>query len=103
MNTAVTDELSVIEVDPELRKRADKVFEELGTSASGTVNSLLKYVVISRRLPEYLKRPPIPCIDDMTEDELDALIEEGMNDVKAGRTYSLEEARRIIGEQYDEI
>ena len=103
MTTAVSDALLVVEVDPELRRKADAVFERLGTSAGGTINSLLSYVVISNRLPEDLKRPPIPCIDDMTEEELDAFIEEGVNDVKAGRTYSIEEVRNIMGERYAKV
>ncbi len=100
MSTAVLELDSVIEVEPELKKRADVVFNQLGMSASKAVNLLLNYVVSLKSLPKDLGRPPIPCLEEMTEEEFDAMIQKGVEDIKAGRTYSIEDVRRILEEDY---
>ncbi|MBQ6113329.1 MAG: type II toxin-antitoxin system RelB/DinJ family antitoxin [Synergistaceae bacterium] len=96
MSTAVLE----IEVDADLKERAEVVFEELGTSTSRIVNLLLNHVAVLKKIPENLGVPPVPCIDDMTEDEFDAMIDEAMESVKSGRTVSAEELREEMSEQY---
>ena len=49
---------------------------------------------------ESLGTLPIPCIDDMTEEELDAMIDKALDDVKNGRTYTLEEAKKMLEEEF---
>ena len=96
MSTAVLE----IEVDADLKERAEVVFEELGTSTSRIVNLLLNHVAVLKKIPENLGVPPVPCVDDMTEDEFDAMIDEAMESVKSGRTVSAEELREEMSEQY---
>lgn len=100
MSTAVIDRASVIEVDPELKRKADEVLKESGISLSGTVNCLLNYVVSSRKIPEDLKRPPIPCIDDLTEDELDELFLEGLAEIEAGNGIPAEVLEKELHDKY---
>ncbi len=100
MSTALLELDSVIEVEPELKKNADIVLNELGMSVKGAVDLFLRNVTSRRKLPEELKRPPIPCIDDMTEEEFDALIQETFDDIEAGRCYSLEEVEKEMREKY---
>ena len=96
MSTAVFDVDSVIEVEPSLKRQAEIVLEELGMSLTGTVNLLLDHVAVRRKLPYDLNMPPIPCIDDMTEEEFDAMIQESFKAIKEGRTYTPEEVRKIL-------
>ncbi|MBQ7268141.1 MAG: type II toxin-antitoxin system RelB/DinJ family antitoxin, partial [Synergistaceae bacterium] len=86
--------------DADLKERAEVVFEELGTSTSRIVNLLLNHVAVLKKIPENLGVPPVPCVDDMTEDEFDAMIDEAMESVKSGRTVSAEELREEMSEQY---
>lgn len=99
----MSTELLTVEVDTDIKRKADAVFEELGMSAGSAVNLLLNHVAVLRRIPEDLGRPPIPCLEDMTEEEFDAMIQESIDALKAGRVYSLEEARRIIEVEYGRI
>ena len=80
----MSTELFTVEVDTDTKRKADAVFEELGMSADSVVNLLLDHVAILRRIPEDLGRPPIPCLEDMTEDEFDAVTEEGFDEIDAG-------------------
>ena len=99
----MSTELLTVEVDTDIKRKADAVFEELGMSAGSAVNLLLNHVAVLRRIPEDLGRPPIPCLEDMTEEDFDAMIQESIDALKAGRVYSLEEARRIIEVEYGRI
>ena len=96
----MSTELFTVEVDTDIKRKADAVFEELGMSADSVVNLLLDHVALLRRIPEDLGRPPIPCLEAMTEDEFDAMISEAMESVKAGRTVPAEELRKEMSEQY---
>ena len=100
MTTALLELDSVIEVEPELKKKADAVLNELGLSVKGAVDLFLRNVTSRKKLPEELKRPPIPCLEDLTEEEFDALMEEAFDDIEAGRTYTIEEVRKFMEEQY---
>ena len=100
MSTALLELDSVIEVEPELKKKADVVLNELGMSVKGAVDLFLRNVTSRKKLPEELSRPPIPCLDDLTEEEFDAMIQEAFDDIEAGRTYTIEEVRREMHEKY---
>ena len=64
----MSTELLTVEVDSDIKRRADAVFDELGMSAGKAVNLLLNHVAVLRRIPEDLGQPPIPCLEDMTEE-----------------------------------
>ncbi len=87
----------VIQVEPELERQAELVFEQLGTSISDVMNIFLRYVVARKKLPNDLNRPPIPCIDDMTEDELDELFAQGIAEIESGHYYTAEDVEQRLG------
>ena len=99
----MSTELLTVEVDADIKRKADAVFEELGISAGNAVNLMLNHIAVQKRIPEYLGRPPIPCLEDMTEEEFDAMIQEAVDDIEAGRVYSIEEARAIMEAEYDRL
>jgi len=43
---------------------------------------------------------PLPCADELTPEELDALLERGMEDVRAGRVRPAEEVFAEIREKF---
>ena len=90
----------IIQVEPELGRQAEKVLEQLGTSMNDVMNVFLRYVVARKKLPNDLNNPPVPCINDMTEDELDAFIQEGMDDIDSGRVISAEAVELEMYERY---
>lgn len=100
MSTALLELDSVIEVEPELKKKADAVLNELGMSVKGAVDLFLRNVTSRKKLPEELKRPPIPCLDDLTEEEFDAMIQEAFDEFEAGNFYTLEEVEAEMREKY---
>lgn len=99
----MSTELLTVEVDADVKRRADAVFEEFGMSAGNAVNLMLNHIAVLRRIPEYLGQPPIPCLEDMTEEEFNAMIQKAVDDIEAGRVYSIEEARAIMEAEYDRL
>ena len=91
---------TVIQIEPELGNQAEAILNRLGTSISEVTNMVLRYVVARKKLPEDLSRPPIPCFDDMTEEEFDAMIEESFDAIEAGRCLTIEEVKKQLREEY---
>ena len=92
-----------IEIEDGLKNSAEEILNKLGLSLSEAFSLLLHQVTLRRSFPVELKVPdnfPVPCIDDLTDEEFDAMIEESMADVEAGRTYTIEEVRKFMEEQY---
>ena len=87
----------VIQIEPELGRQAELVFEQLGTSIDKVVDTLFRYVVSCKKLPDDLNRPPILCINDLTEDELDELFAQGIAEIEAGHYYTAEEVEQRLG------
>ena len=94
---------TVIQVEPELSSQAEAIFKQLGTSISEATDTFLRYVVARKKLPEVLNELPIPCIDDMTAEELDALVCKAFDEIEAGDCYTPEEARKILEEDDGEF
>ena len=96
----MSTELFTVEVDSDIKRRADAVFEELGMSAGKAVNLLLNHVAVLKRIPKDFGQPPIPCLEDMTEEEFDKMIQEAFDEIKAGRGIPADEVRRMMESKY---
>lgn len=99
----MSTELFTVEVDSDIKRRADAVFEELGMSAGNAVNILLNHVAVHRRMPKDFGQPPIPCLEDMTEEEFDSMIQEAFNEIEAGKVIPAEEVRRMMEAEYGRL
>ena len=68
------------------QKQAEHILSELGIPASEAINLFYKQIILQRGLPFALKLPPRPLdIGDMNDAQLDAALEKGYDDMKAGR------------------
>lgn len=76
-----------VRIEPDVKEKAEKVFDALGISMSNAVGLFLKQVVINQGIPFELKLAPvkIKSIDTMTEAEFNAEIEKGYSDSLAGK------------------
>ena len=90
-------------VEPELKEQAEQVLSQLGIPMSNAVSMFLRQVVLQRGIPFEMKLPkeqPL-AYGNLTKAQLDAALEEGMEDIRAGRTHSaqevLDELRRDYG------
>lgn len=84
MNTAVIN----VKVEPTIKKRAQRVVDELGLSLSGVINGYLRHLIKTKTVHFSLKEEP-------TEYLLQAL-EESKKDIKAGRVISFKNSQDAL-------
>ena len=77
-------------VEPEIKKQAEEVLDQLGIPMSNAVGMFLRQVVLQRGIPFEIKLPanaPI-AFGALTKKQFDTEMNKGMDDIKAGKVYS---------------
>ena len=74
-------------VEPDIKEQAESIMAQLGIPASVVINMLYKQIIMTRSIPFSLSVPPAPLSrDEMDEATFNAIMQRGMDDVRAGRT-----------------
>lgn len=74
-------------VEPEVKAQAEAVLDQLGIPMSNAIDMFLRQVVLKRGIPFELKlneRRPL-IYEEMTQGELNAELQKGLDDIEAGR------------------
>ena len=80
-------------IEPELKEQAENILSALGIPASNAITMFYKQIVLQNGLPFAVKLPEHPIdVSHMTAAQLDAELEKGYADAKAGRTVPMEQA-----------
>lgn len=100
--TAVRTASVYTRVDPETKEQAEEILNRLGIPMSNAIGMFLKQVVLQRGMPFDMKLPPYQPLDisQMTKEEIDAEIQKGVDDLKAGRTVTIDDLEREMKELY---
>ena len=88
-----------LEIEPKLFRQAESVLKSIGLEYSQAVNLFTRQIVLRNAFPLELKgdnRPPVPCIDDLTDEEIIGLFEEGVESIRAGRSHTIDEAKKML-------
>lgn len=89
-------------VEPELKEQAELVLEQLGIPMSNAIGIFLRQVVLQRGIPFELKLPqnqPL-SVNMLTEEQFNAAIEKGLDDLTAGRVASAESVAERMSQDY---
>ena len=75
-------------IEPEVKEEAESILAALGIPASNAINMFYKQIILNRGLPFEVKIPPARPVNmaELSETELDAELEKGYADMKAGKT-----------------
>lgn len=97
MSTVIAE--SYVEIEPTLKRQAEEILSKIGLSFSQAVNLFTRQIVLRREFPIELNVPVKKprSLEDMTEEEFDAMIQEGFDDIEAGRVHTIDEAKKILG------
>ena len=80
-------------IEPELKEQAETILTALGIPASNAITMFYKQIILRNGLPFDVKLPEHTLdISRMTAAQLDAELEKGYADMKAGRTIPAEQA-----------
>ena len=89
-------------VEPNVKEQAEAILTNLGLSMSNAVDIYLRQIVMRKGIPFDVSmdvKAPI-AMGALSKEELDAEIAKGMEDIKAGRTYSAAEVRAEMERKY---
>ena len=87
-----------LDIAPEVIRKAEDIFQRKGMSYSQFLKDVTEKAIMDFSSPEEL---PVPCIDDLTDEELMRLFEEGMESIRAGRYYTADEIEKELLERYE--
>lgn len=89
-------------VEPEIKKQAELVLEQLGIPMSNAIGLFLRQVVLQRGIPFELKLPQSKPLSmgTLTEEQFNAEIEKGLADLTAGRVVSAENVAERMRQDY---
>lgn len=89
-------------VDPEVKKQAELILNQLGIPMSNAIGMFLRQIVMQNGIPFDMKLPirrPL-SISEMTKEQFDAEIQKGLDDIAAGNVYSLEEVEAYMKSRF---
>ena len=89
-------------IEPEVKEQAEDILLSLGIPASNAITMFYKQIILQRGLPFEVKLPTNAPVNagKLTEDELDAELEKGYADMKAGRTRDAKDVFEDIRKDY---
>lgn len=90
-------------IEPEVKEQAESILSALGIPASNAINMFYKQIILQRGLPFDVKIPSSRPVDMsfLSEAELNAELEKGYADIKAGRTREANEVFADIRKDYN--
>ncbi|MBR1567360.1 MAG: type II toxin-antitoxin system RelB/DinJ family antitoxin [Lachnospiraceae bacterium] len=89
-------------IEPDVKEQAESILSALGIPASNAINMFYKQIILQRGLPFEVKMPTRGMVDatELSYAEMDAELEKGYADMKAGRTKSVKSTFADIRKDY---
>ena len=91
-----------VRIEPELKKEAETILGGLGVPVSNAINMFYRQIVLHRGLP-FDVRYPVHVIANaaaMSDDQLDAEVKRGFDDIAAGRKRPLKQAAAELAREF---
>jgi len=92
-----------VRIEPEVKEQAESILSALGIPASNAINMFYKQIILQRGLPFEVKILSAKPIDmsALSEEQMNAELEKGYADMKAGRTKPASKAFSDIRKDYN--
>ena len=90
-------------IEPDVKEQAEGILSALGIPASNAINMFYKQIILQRGIPFEVKMPSARPLDvsSLSEERMNAELEKGYADMKAGRTKSAKKAFADIRKDYN--
>ena len=82
-------------IEPKLKNAVEEIFSSLGMNSSQAIVLFFKQVELHNGLPFEVKIPPRRILNmaDMTDGDIDAELQKGLDEIAAGKCIPLAQAR----------
>ena len=88
-------------IEPDVKEQAEAILNALGIPASNAITMFYKQIILKKGIPFDVRLPEHPLdISLMASEQLNAELEKGYADMKAGRTIPAAEAFADIRKEY---
>lgn len=88
-------------IEPDVKEQAEAILNALGIPASNAITMFYKQIILKKGIPFEVRLPEHPLdISLMTSEQLNAELEKGYADMKAGRTIPAAEVFADIRKEY---
>ena len=89
-------------IEPDVKEQAESILSALGIPASNAINMFYKQIILQRGLPFEVKIPSAKPVDmsALSEEEMNAELENGYADMVAGRTKPAKQVFADIRKDY---
>ncbi len=89
-------------IEPDVKEQAEAILNALGIPASNAITMFYKQIILKKGIPFDVRLPEHPLdISQMTSEQLNAELEKGYADMKAGHTIPAAEVFADIRKEYD--
>ncbi|MEG0699554.1 MAG: type II toxin-antitoxin system RelB/DinJ family antitoxin [Erysipelotrichaceae bacterium] len=90
-------------IEPDVKEQAEGILSALGIPASNAINMFYKQIILQRGIPFDVKMPSAIPLDmsSLSEEQMNAELEKGYADMKAGRTKSAKKVFEDIRKDYN--
>ena len=88
-------------IEPSVKNEAEAILAQLGIPASSAINMFYKQIILRGGLPFEVKLPMYPInLSGMTEEEFNAEMQKGFDDIEKGRVKPATEAFSSVRKKY---
>ena len=79
-------------VQPEIKRQAEEVLEQLGIPVSVLIDSLYRQIILTNSIPYSFKLPTIETRDSMTEQQFHTMMAKGLEEAKPEKGKGIDDA-----------
>lgn len=89
-------------IDTRLKENAENILSQLGISPSSAIQMLYSQIVLTRGMPLDLHLPAEKptAIGGMSHEELDIELMKGVESLKSGKTYTIDEVDAELSKEF---
>lgn len=90
-------------IDSGLKENAENILSQLGITPSSAIQMLYSQIVLTKGLPLNLHLPTAKptAIGDLTRAELDVELMKGVESLKSGKTYTVDEVDEMLSKEFE--
>ena len=85
-------------VQPEIKQQAEAILNRIGLPVSVLIDTLYRQIIMTGGVPYSLTVPKLPTKDSLTNEQFNAVMENGYHQAKSGEGMSVDETFSKIRE-----